>query len=194
MAKQKPHGGRRPRAGRPAKYGEPTQVIRVPKSRVPQVEALLKTGRDQIRLDTETLAALYRPQEPPTRQSLPLFATRIEAGFPSPADDSVEGQLDLNDHLIKHPAATFYVRGAGDSMTGAGIHPGDILVVDRALEPTSGKIVIAVVNGELTVKRLVIQNDQVILQPENGHYRPIPISEPMDFVIWGVVTGVVRQL
>jgi DNA polymerase V len=168
--------------------------MRVPKSRVPQVADWLKAAPAKGAVDTTTIAQLYRPAEGGVRYCLPLFATRVAAGFPSPADDYVEGQLDLNEHLIKHPAATFYVRVAGDSMTGAGIYPGDILVVDRALEPVHGRIVIAVVNGELTVKRLLIEARRAVLQPENGHYRPIEIVESMACVIWGVVTGVVRQL
>jgi DNA polymerase V len=191
---KKNHGGRRPGAGRPTKYGEATQVIRVPKSRVPQVANYLKAAQEKGAVDTTTMAQRYRPAEGAIRHALPLFATRIAAGFPSPADDYVEGQLDLHEYLIKHPAATFYVRVAGDSMTGAGIYPGDILVVDRSLEPMHGHIVIAVVNGELTVKRLLIEAHRAVLQPENGHYRPIEISEAMACVIWGVVTGVVRQL
>jgi DNA polymerase V len=194
MTNKKNHGGRRPGAGRPTKYGEATQVIRVPKSLVPRVADCLKTAQEKCAVDTTTIAQLYRPAEDGIHHPLPLFATRIAAGFPSPADDYVEGQLDLNEHLIKHPAATFYVRVAGDSMTGAGIYPGDILVVDRSLEPMHRNIVIAVVNGELTVKRLLREENRAVLQPENGHYRPIEIVESMECVIWGVVTGVVRQL
>jgi DNA polymerase V len=99
-----------------------------------------------------------------------------------------------NQHLIRHPAATFYVRVSGDSMIEAGILPGDILIVDRALEALPGKIVIAVVQGELTVKRLAVRDGQVELQPANARYAPRRVSEAMDLPIWGVVSGVVRQL
>lgn len=118
----------------------------------------------------------------------------VAAGFPSPADDYLEGKLDLNQHLIKHPAATFFVRVAGDSMIDAGIHPGDILIVDRALEPADKKVVIAVVEGELTVKRIRMTRGRVFLAPENEHYPPIPIGAEMNFEIWGVVTTVIHPL
>jgi DNA polymerase V len=107
MADKKNHGGHRPGAGRPSKYGESTQVIRVPKSLAPRVAHFLKAVQEKCPIDTTTIAQIYRPAECVIHQSLTLFATRVEAGFPSPADDYVEGQLDLNDHLIKHPAATF---------------------------------------------------------------------------------------
>jgi DNA polymerase V len=125
---------------------------------------------------------------------LPLYACSVQAGFPSPADDYVEGKLDLNAHLIKHPTATFFVRAAGESMIGAGIHPGDILVVDRSLEPGHGKIVIALVEGQLTVKRLFKKGKRVALVPENEKYDPIEIAPESGLVIWGVVTSVVHAL
>jgi len=97
---------------------------------------------------------LGRVTETPLGRRIPLFAAGVPAGFPSPADDYIDRHLDLHEHLIEHPAATFYVRASGDSMVGAGIHDGDLLIVDRAVEPRDGHIVIAVVHGELTVKRL----------------------------------------
>lgn len=125
---------------------------------------------------------------------LPLYSSRIQAGFPSPGDDYIEKTLDLNEHLIEHPAATFFVRVSGDSMVGAGIHQDDILIVDRSLKAKHNSIVIAVLNGELTVKRLKIQSGRYSLVPENPAYREIGITEEMDFHIWGVVTSVVHQL
>ena len=125
---------------------------------------------------------------------IPLFQSTVNAGFPSPAEDYVERPLDLNEKLIKRPAATFFVRAAGDSMTGAGILSGDILVVDRAAEPASGKIVIAALQGEFTVKRLKIAKDKITLMPENPNYEPLEISPDIDMEIWGVVTAVVREL
>ena len=110
----------------------------------------------------------------------------------SPAEDHVEGRLDLNEHLIRHPAATFFVRASGDSMLGAGIHPGDLLVVDRSLEPAHGKVVIAVVDNELTVKRLEVRDGRVRLLAENDRYPPIACAEGTDLQIWGVVTSVVH--
>jgi DNA polymerase V len=118
----------------------------------------------------------------------------VTAGFPSPADDYVEGRLDLNAHLVKHPAATFFVRVAGDSMIGAGIHPGDILVVDRSLEAVDKRVVIAVVNGELTVKRLRMTQGRITLAAENPAYAPMEIRPDMEFEIWGVVTTVIHAL
>ncbi|MCB9476796.1 MAG: translesion error-prone DNA polymerase V autoproteolytic subunit [Deltaproteobacteria bacterium] len=124
----------------------------------------------------------------------PQFSSRVSAGFPSPADDYVEGELDLNRHLIKHPAATFFVRVSGDSMIGAGIHSGDLLVVDRAVEPTTGKIVVAIVDAEMTVKRLQKRDGRPFLMAENDAYAPIAITEDNDVEIWGVVTAVIHEL
>jgi len=129
----------------------------------------------------------------PTEQT-PLFAEQVAAGFPSPADDFLEEQLDLNEHLIAHPAATFFVRVTGDSMIGAGIHSGDMLIVDRALEAIDKKVVIAVINGELTVKRLSKRKNRITLVPENDKYEPIVIKDETDLEIWGVVTSVIHLL
>jgi DNA polymerase V len=117
-----------------------------------------------------------------------LFIVTVPAGFPSPADDYAEGPLDLNRHLIRHPAATFFVRVKGDSIIGAGIFSGDLLIVDRAMNPTNGSIVIAGVNGDLTVKRLHRSKGGITLLPENPAYRPIEIDHSTDFEVWGVVT------
>ncbi len=124
----------------------------------------------------------------------PLFMVPVSAGFPSPADDYVEGSLDLNEHLVKNPAATFFVRVAGDSMIDAGIHPGDILIVDRSLEPVDKKIVIAVINGELTVKRIRIKSGQIYLVAENDRYKPVHITPDMTFDVWGIVTSVIHSV
>ena len=129
-----------------------------------------------------------------TKWGRPLFLASVSAGFPSPAEDYIEGRLDLNRHLIKHPAATFFVRVAGDSMIGAGIHPGDILVVDRALEPQDTNVVIAVIDGELTVKRISQRHGKLFLVPDNQAYQPLEILEEMEFEVWGVVTSVIHSL
>lgn len=123
----------------------------------------------------------------------PLFLESISAGFPSPAEDYVETALDLNEYLVNNPAATFMVRVSGDSMLDAGIHDGDVLVVDRSREPRPGLIVVAVLDGELTVKRLLQQGETYVLAPENPQYQPIEIQEGRDLHIWGVVTGMVRR-
>lgn len=124
----------------------------------------------------------------------PPCASVVAAGFPSPADDDLDRDLDLHELLIAHPAATFYVRLVGDSMTGAGLCSGDILVVDRSIEPQHGQIVIAVLDGELTVKRLHRRDGQVQLRPDNPRYPVIDIGGDQELVIWGVVTGSVRKL
>ena len=123
-----------------------------------------------------------------------LVLVPVSAGYPSPADDYFEGPLDLHQHLITHPTATFFVRVAGESMREAGIHSGDVLVVDRALTPRDGSVIIAVVHGELTVKRLSIRHGQLMLMPENSQYAPLPITEATAFEVWGVVTYVIHRL
>ena len=126
--------------------------------------------------------------------SIPLYTCPVSAGFPSPADEYLEGKLDLNQYLVPHPLATFYVRVSGNSMIGAGIHEGDLLIVDRSLEARDGRVVIAVVNGELLVKRLKYQSRQPYLIAENPDYPPMAITEAMDFQVWGVVTNVIHAL
>lgn len=170
-----PRGGARKGAGRPkgrGKYGEATRPLRIPESMVSEVLGFVESKGYQI----------------------PLYSSKVQAGFPSPADDFIEGQLNLNEHLIKHPAATFFVRVSGDSMTGAGIHDGDILVVDRSLNPAAGKIVVAAVDGMLTVKRFENRGGKARLLPENPDFKPIEITEFSDVIIWGVVTSVVHEL
>ena len=129
---------------------------------------------------------------------LPLASIRIPCGtgFPSPADDYLEERLDLNKHLIKHPAATYYARAEGDSMTGAGIYPGDILIVDKAIEEVRDRVIIAWLHGEFIVKRYYIDNrlGKVYLVPENPSYYPQEITPEMDFMIWGVVTYNIHKL
>ena len=124
---------------------------------------------------------------------LPMYKSEIKAGFPSPASDYIESTLDLNKFLIKHPSATFFVRVEGDSMIDAGIHSGDILIVDRAVQAEKQKIVIAAVNGELTVKRIWYDGDRLFLQSGNINFSPIEITPDMDFHIWGVVTYVIHK-
>ena len=122
-----------------------------------------------------------------------LYVSTVAAGFPSPADDYIEGTLDLNEFLIAHPAATFMVRVEGTSMTGAGILSGDVLIVDRSVESRSGHIVIAIISGELTVKRLIKGNNGWLLKAEHPDYPPTQIGPDVECSIWGVVTGSVRR-
>jgi DNA polymerase V len=121
----------------------------------------------------------------------PSYITRISAGFPSPADDYMDKGLDLNEHLIAHPAATFFCRVSGESMQDVGIFDGDLLIVDRAVQPMSGHIVLAAINGELTCKILDI-NGRCLL-PSNSNYPPIPIQEDADFSVEGVITYSIRD-
>jgi len=138
--------------------------------------------------------AIPIPSDVASHLPLPLALYRVEAGFPSPADDYMEGSLDLNEHVIKHPAATYFVRASGDSMTGAGIFNGDLLIVDRSLEPVHGKVAIVEVDGQLTVKRLCKLNGRLLLQSENESYPPIELQEGNEVVVWGVVTHVLHNL
>ena len=128
-----------------------------------------------------------------TTSEYPLYQAQPAAGFPSPGDDMVEQPLDINDLLVDHPEATFYVRVAGDSMEGAGIFNGDILVVDRSVEAEHGSIVVAAVYGELVVKRLRKTTAGHELISENDSYQPIAVNDNEDCTIWGVVTGSVRM-
>lgn len=133
-----------------------------------------------------SVAAVYLPGRV-TRLSRPLIMWRVPAGFPSPAEDYVEGRIDLNRDLIKHPLATFYIRVSGDSMTPR-IYEGALLVVDRMMETKDDDIVVARIGNELCVKKLHIQQDgQVWLLSENEVYAPIQITEDMDFEVWGRV-------
>jgi DNA polymerase V len=169
------HGGRRDGSGRPKgsnSWGESTKAIRIPISKIAAVKDFLTNSLDN--------------------SFCPLYSSHVRAGFPSPADDYIETHLDLNSHFIKHPAATFFVLAEGDSMTGAGIRSGDMLIVDKSLEATHGKIIIAAIDGELTVKRLFRQAGLVQLLPENSNFKPIDITENQDLVIWGVVTYVIH--
>jgi DNA polymerase V len=170
-----PRGGYRKNAGRPkgqGKFGEETKPVRLPISMIDDVMTYIENKG-------------YR---------LPLFGSKVQAGFPSPANDHMETAFDLNQHLVRSPASTFFVRVAGDSMLKAGIHPNDILVVDRSISPSHGKIVIAAVDGDLTVKRLLTQNGKTILFPENDDFPPIELIPENNVVIWGVVTNVVHSV
>jgi len=125
---------------------------------------------------------------------LPMFLESVSAGFPSPADDYIEGKLDLNDYLIRNPSSTFYVRVTGESMIHAGIHSGDLLIVDRSITPKNNNIVIAVINGELLVKRIRIEKNEIKLVAENPKFKSITINNEMSFEVWGVVTNVIHPL
>lgn len=125
--------------------------------------------------------------------SVPLYGDAVPAGFPSPADDYLDMDLNLHDYLVQHPSATFCVRAIGDSMVDAGIQSSDVMVVDRALSPKNNDIVLAVVNGEFTVKRIKKNDDELYLMPANENYRPMKITEDMNFQVWGVVTFIIHK-
>lgn len=144
--------------------------------------------------DDACLDAVVYQSDPATSCPLALFMVPVAAGFPSPADDYIEGKLDLNQYLIPSPASSYFVRASGNSMVEAGIFSGDLLLVDRSLEPRDGNVVIAVVNGELTVKRLAQIGNRLLLVAENPAYGPLEINEHTDFMIWGVVTYVIHAL
>ena len=128
-----------------------------------------------------------------TTQKLPYFDGGVSAGFPSPAEDYMHSKLDLNNLLIEHPSATYYVRVNGDSMLGAGILNGDLLIVDRSLEVTNNCIVVAYIDGEFTVKRIKKINNKMFLQPENKNHQAIEITESMDFELFGVVAHAIHH-
>ena len=135
-----------------------------------------------------------KPLSTETSVGLPVFSSAISAGAPTPVEDYTEGKMDLNTYLIKHPESTFIVRVTGNSMIDAGIHPDDFLIVDRKLAARDGKIVIAMINGELTVKRLCILGQKLYLMPENPDYSGIEVTGELEFQIWGVVTNVIHPL
>ncbi len=126
--------------------------------------------------------------------AIPFYQSNVPAGFPSPAEDFMDLDLNLQAYLVQHPSATFCVRVTGDSMQNAGIFSGDVMVVDRALEPKNNTIVLAVLDGEFTVKRIQKKGVQLFLKPENETFKPIEITEEMDFKVWGVVTHIIHKV
>ena len=201
------HGGRRAGAGRPTGSGridstEPLTQLRIPVADKSAVIDLV-CHRQALRREREAksvqeLAVRYPeqvmlPDPAAVPLSIPLFASGVRAGFPSPADDYVENTLDLNTYLIQDQAGTFFARVEGDSMIGAGLFDGDVIVVDRGRTPVQGDIVVAVIDSEFTVKRLHRQGSTITLLPENPKYPPIQPTYEQDFMIWGVVTGSVRK-
>lgn len=129
-----------------------------------------------------------------TELELPYVKEGISAGFPSPALDFVDLTIDLNKHLIKHPSATFYGRVKGHSLQNAGISDGDLLIIDRSLEPINGKIAVCYIDGEFTAKRIKKTKSEIWLMPENEDYKPIKIDNEMNLIIWGIVTHVIKSV
>ena len=128
-----------------------------------------------------------------TQLELPLAAGAISAGFPSPAEEYIELAIDLNKELIKHPAATFYARVKGSSMIDAGIADGDLLIIDKALEPKDGDIAVCFIDGEFTLKRLALKEDGLYLMPANAEFKPIRITEENDFLVWGMLAFIIHK-
>jgi len=145
-----------------------------------------------LRLHTSNILDIYSALSH-TELELPVVTQGISAGFPSPALDFIDLTIDLNKHLIKHPSATFYGRVKGFSLKNAGIDDGDLLVIDRSLEPTNGKIAVCYIDGEFTAKRIKLNKKELWLMPENEDYKPIKIENETDFIIWGMVTHVIKS-
>lgn len=166
-------GGKRIGAGRPkgSKRAAPSKVIRVPEKWAAKIYQLIESNGYE----------------------LPLYSSKVSAGFPSPADDHLDQKLDLNEHLIKNPTSTFFVEVSGESMLDAGIQPNDVLIIDKSIKPAHDKIAVVFINGDFTVKRLRFAKGKLIqLLPENKAYQPITVSENDHCEIWGIVTHVIH--
>lgn len=125
---------------------------------------------------------------------IPLASTGVSAGFPSPAEDYLDGMLDLNKHLIKHPASTFFARVDGESMKNASINDGDLLVIDKSIEPYDGCIAVCYIDGDFTLKRVDLTDGKIVLMPENEAYKPIVVKPDDEFAVWGVVRYVIKKV
>ncbi len=190
-------GGKRQGAGRKpggGKYGEPTTALRVPVSQAPVICDFLEAWNSkQERIGQDNVIELIEFDEAQKALSLPLYTTKVAAGFPSPADDHVEKRLNPSDYLIENDSATFFVRVKGDSMIDAGIFEDDVLVIDRSRVPVIGDVVLAVLDGEFTVKTLGRSKNAARLIPANKNYPVIEVKEHQAFEVWGVVTGSMRK-
>lgn len=181
------HGGRRVGAGRKPKPDQVTKVIRVPEARIPDIKALLQEKPQQQEIKD------IRQIDPVTQMEIPLATERVRAGFPSPAQDYIDKKVDLNEHLIKNETSTFIVRVDSQSMLNVGIDINDELIVDRSIEAKHRDIVIAWVDNEFTVKRLIKDAKGCWLKAENDDYPDILPLEGQQFEIWGVVTKLIKN-
>lgn len=189
------HGGTRPNAGRKVGtglYGEATKTMRIPESALSTVQHILAACKAN-RLGKTISNDILFPAFDSSPRHAPVFSHTVAAGFPSPADDYIEGRLSLDEHLISNKETTFFVRAKGNSMIGAGIFDGDLLIVDKSLSPQSGNIVIAIVDGDLTVKRLVQNKGEIILKPENPRFKDIEFKDGQELQVWGVVTATIKR-
>ena len=143
-------------------------------------------------METQKLTFFHPDQN--QKKSLYLAQEKISAGFPSPADDFKELRISIDQEVVRNEDATFYARVSGESMQGAGLDDGDLLVIDRSMEPKNGKIAVCCIDGEFTVKRLKVVEDGVFLIPENPKYQPIKVTEENELIIWGIVTYVVKKV
>ncbi|WP_180027709.1 LexA family transcriptional regulator [Acinetobacter sp. YH16032] len=180
------HGGKREGAGRKSRFDEPTKVIRVPESRVVEIKNYLKKSPNHEISDIRLL-------DPLSRVEIPVATERVQAGFPSPAQDYIDKKLDLNEYLISNDHATFIVKVNSLSMLNAGLDINDSLIVDRSIEPQHRDIVIALIDNEFTVKRLIKDALGCWLKAENEGYKDIHPMEGQTFEIWGVVTSVIKK-
>jgi len=209
-------GGKRPGSGRPSgsgKYGEPTKAIRVPEGSVTLIKDYLSNhyrtdsnasssiassvdtdeSENNINLSGKEISFLGAANQDEASVEIPMFSNKVAAGYPAYADDHMDTAIDINDYLVESPNSTFMLKVEGESMKNAGILPDDVLIVDRSKKAKHNKIVIAALDGELTVKRLYQRGNTVKLLPENEDYPEIEVSEQSTFVIWGVVVGSFRR-
>lgn len=192
----KTHGGKRPGAGRKPdnSMAQPTTVIRVPVNTAGTIKDFVSALKGKHSLQGQAgVVDLIQFTQAKQRVILPLYTSKVAAGFPSPADDHVEQRLNPSDYLVKNDTTTFFVRVKGDSMIEAGIFDNDVLVIDRSRTQKTGDIVLAVLDGEFTVKTLDWSRKSVKLIPANRNYPVIEIKKGQSFEIWGVVTGSMRK-
>lgn len=190
-------GGKRPGAGRKTgsgQYGETTTVLRVPVSQASVIRDFLAARREkQMRVGQDNVVEVVELGDARRHITHPLYTTKVAAGYPSPADDHVDKRLNPSDYLIQNDGDTFFVRVRGDSMVDAGIFEEDVLVVDRSRIPQVGDIVLAMLDGEFTVKMLGKSKQGLRLIPANEHYPVIEVKAHQSFEVCGVVTGSMRK-
>lgn len=184
-------GGARQGAGRKAAFGEPTSTLRVPVSAKPVISAFLDALKTPAANQGPTLPAdAWLPAQDPPKLELPVGLSKVSAGFPSPAEDFKDRELDINDFLISRPKSTVFFQVDGPSVQEFGIYDGDFVVVDRSKNPQSGQIVVAFVNGERLVKKYHVSGEgRVFLVAGHPGYKPLEIKEGMELEVWGVVVG-----
>lgn len=176
-------------------YGEATVPLRIPKSKVTQITNYLK--QSALKNNPGTLdfyEHIRQVSAPEISVELPLYSSKVSAGFPSPCDDHIAKRLNIHDYLVDQEDATFLITVTGLSMRDAGLLPKDVVIVDRSKNAAIGNIILAVIDGEFTIKQLGLgENGNPVLLPANPDFKPIEIKEGMDFDIWGVVTGSIRK-